>query len=124
MTPIATIKTIAGVLVALLLFVGGRSCGVNSAAKDLAACNKAYAAAVYAGAQMADALEATTKATQSAVNEAAIRMKRADEAVQSAIADRSKYEGRLRDIAASMDAGMANPSCAAKLQEAVCVPLD
>lgn len=123
MNPVTAIKWAAGVVIAMLLFFGGRSCGVASGNDALRDCTQEKASAVHAGQQMADALEASTKAAQSGAEEAARRMALANSLVENARAERAVYERKLAQIGKEMEQGMRDPDCRAQLERTSCIAL-
>lgn len=123
MSPLDSLKWLAGLALALLLFFGGRSCGVDSGSKQLADCRGAHAAAVNSGARMAEALEATTKQTALAEIASQEQAKRAEVAVRQAGEAREQYAASLDAIESAMAAGMRDPDCAAQLRAKTCIAL-
>lgn len=111
------------IALALLLFVGGRSCGVNAGNKALASCSTDRGAAVQAKNDAARALQVANRETALAEIAAAEQAKRAEVAIRQAGEAREQYAASLQGIEDALLAGMKNPTCRARLEEQVCVPL-
>lgn len=123
MNPLAVLKALAGTVVALALFFGGRGCAAASSADRIAEKDRAL---LVASQSLRDASAALREVNAIAAEEeaaAAERMRQADFAKERAEMAAADLRRQIKGIEKDLADAMRDPGCRAELERTTCAAL-
>jgi len=123
MNPLQVVRTVAAVLAILVAFIGGRSCGQVSQAKEVAELRASLSNTQRSNNELSEALQAVNVQAAETRAQAERQQERAIAAVMAAQEAGAEYARKLGEIEGGIEMAKRDPSCREVLEMKTCAVL-